>query len=92
MQLAGWCSVWIDPGLCSTPACLYCSLPQVVPEFVSKITQIFDCKAARHGNMLVGRTGAGKSEAWRCLARAMARLKRECPGDARFQDVSGPHV
>jgi len=59
----------------------------VVPEFVSKIVQVFDCKLARHGNMIVGRTGAGKSEAWRCLARAMGRLRREHPGDARFQKV-----
>ena len=59
----------------------------MVPDFVSKIIQIFDCKAARHGNMLVGRTGAGKSEAWRCLARAMARLSREHPEDPRFQKV-----
>ena len=27
--------------------------------------------------MIVGKTGAGKSEAWRCLQRAMARLKKE---------------
>jgi hypothetical protein len=34
----------------------YCN-PQVVPEFVTKIIQVFDCKVARHGNMIVGRTG-----------------------------------
>jgi hypothetical protein len=28
-----------------------------VPEFVTKIIQVFDCKVARHGNMIVGRTG-----------------------------------
>jgi dynein heavy chain len=61
--------------------------PQVVPAFVSKIVQIFDCKAARHGNMIVGRTGAGKSEAWRALAGAMGRLRREGVADARFQKV-----
>lgn len=62
---------------------------QVVPAFVSKIVQIFDCKVARHGNMIVGRTGAGKSEAWRCLARAMARLRKEGSEDPRFQKVGG---
>lgn len=54
---------------------------------MSKIVQIFDCKAARHGNMIVGRTGAGKSEAWRALARALGRLRREHPEDPRFQKV-----
>jgi energy-coupling factor transporter ATP-binding protein EcfA2 len=62
--------------------------PQALPEFVAKIVQIFDCKVARHGNMIVGQTGAGKSEAWRCLARAMARLRREGHEDPRFQKVS----
>lgn len=60
---------------------------QVVPEFVTKIIQIFDCKVARHGNMIVGKTGSGKSEAWRCLTRAMARLKTEHPDDERYQNV-----
>ncbi len=40
---------------------------QVVPEYVTKIIQVFDCKVARHGNMIVGRTGSGKSEAWKAL-------------------------
>ena len=34
-------------------------------------------QVARHGNMIVGRTGAGKSEAWKCLTRSMAQLKKE---------------
>lgn len=72
------------PGPLASP-----DLPKVVPEFVSKIIQIFDCKVARHGNMIVGRTGAGKSDAWRCLSRAMARLNKEHPEDERFQKVGG---
>ena len=48
----------------------------VVDEWITKMVQIFDCKVARHGNMIVGRTGAGKSEAWKCLTRAMAELKK----------------
>eukprot|EP00967_Tisochrysis_lutea_P089170 scaffold126813_cov21-Tisochrysis_lutea.AAC.1 len=58
---------------------------QVVPEFVTKIIQIFDCKVARHGNMIVGRTGSGKSTAWKTLTRAMARLKKDDVQDERFQ-------
>jgi len=60
---------------------------QVVPEYVTKIIQIFDCKVARHGNMIVGRTGSGKSTAWKALTRAMARLRKEDHPDERFQKV-----
>lgn len=58
---------------------------------MTKIIQVFDCKVARHGNMIVGRTGSGKSAAWRCLERALARLKREEPEDDRYQKVSRDH-
>ena len=51
------------------------------------LPQVFDCKVARHGNMIVGRTGSGKSEAWKALQRALARLKKEQPEDERFQKV-----
>lgn len=58
---------------------------------MSKVLQIFECKVARHGNMLVGKTGAGKSTALRCLARVLGRIKRNPPplltGDDRFQHV-----
>jgi dynein heavy chain, axonemal len=58
-----------------------------VPEFVNKIIQIFDCKVARHGNMLVGKTGAGKTAAWQTLQKALGRLKKESPGNEQFQQV-----
>ena len=48
---------------------------------------VFDCKVARHGNMIVGKTGAGKSEAWKCLTRAMARLKEIEPENENYQRV-----
>jgi hypothetical protein len=60
---------------------------QIVPEFITKIIQVFDCKVARHGNMIVGRTGAGKTEAWRALQRALGKLRKEEPADERFQKV-----
>lgn len=80
-----WCSLYCQPwcsrtsvGLvrCSSPACLSapaasCPVPQV----------------ARHGNMIVGKTGSGKTEAWKCLQRALLRLKKEEPDDERFQRV-----
>ena len=61
---------------------------QVVPEFVTKIIQIFDCKVARHGNMIVGKTGAGKSVAWQTLQRAMARLRKDGHESEQFQKVN----
>ena len=57
---------------------------QVVSEYIVKIIQVFDCKVARHGNMIVGKTGSGKTEAWKCLQRALARLKKEEPDDERW--------
>eukprot|EP00803_Ostreobium_quekettii_P003801 evm.model.scf_837.1 EVM.evm.TU.scf_837.1 scf_837:4442-7048(+) len=60
---------------------------QVVPEYVVKIVQIFDCKVARHGNMIVGKTGSGKTEAWKCLQKAMAKLKKQFPDEETYQKV-----
>lgn len=37
--------------------------------------------------MIVGRTGAGKTVAWRCLENALAKLKELHPEDERFQKV-----
>lgn len=47
-------------------------------------------KVARHGNMIVGKTGSGKSTAWRCLAAAMGKLAASPAGasDERYQRVS----
>jgi dynein heavy chain, axonemal len=60
---------------------------QIVAEYVTKLIQIFDCKVARHGNMIVGKTGAGKTNAWRCLQRAMRKLAKTHPEDERYQHV-----
>ena len=49
--------------------------------------QIFDCKVARHGNMIVGRTGAGKTVAWRTLQAVMAKLRVTHGHDERYQKV-----
>jgi len=55
---------------------------------VTKIIQIFDCKVARHGNMIVGKTGAGKSVAWQTLQRAMGRLRKDAHESEQFQKVT----
>jgi dynein heavy chain len=58
-----------------------------VDKFVSKIIQIYDCRVARHGNMIVGKTGSGKSEAWKCLQRTLGKLKVSHPEVESFQRV-----
>jgi len=60
---------------------------QIVPEYVDKIIQIFDCKVARHGNMIVGKTGSGKSVAWKSLSRAMGKLSKRFPDNEEYQEV-----
>ena len=57
---------------------------QVIPDFVTKILQIYDCKLARHGNMIVGKTGSGKSEAWKALQRALTKLKETNGNNENF--------
>lgn len=41
--------------------------------------------------MVVGRTGSGKTVAWRTLTRAMAVLKETHSSDERYQRVH-PHI
>jgi len=58
-----------------------------VPAFVNKVIEIFDCKLARHGNMIVGKTGAGKSSAWKCLQRTLSTLSAVHPDEEHYQKV-----
>ncbi|GMH41208.1 hypothetical protein BSKO_09118 [Bryopsis sp. KO-2023] len=60
---------------------------QIVPDYITKIIQIFDCKVARHGNMIVGKTGSGKTEAWKCLQATLAKLKKKFPDEETYQKV-----
>ena len=60
---------------------------QVVDDWIVKIIQVFDCKVARHGNMIVGKTGAGKSAAWKVLKEAMGQLCKDGKGEGEFQKV-----
>ena len=56
------------------------------PTIVKKTIQLFETKATRHGNMIVGRTGSGKTVSYQTLARAMTRLY-EVEQDEAFQAV-----
>ena len=66
-----------------------CELNNVQPvdAWISKIIQIFDCKTARHGNMIVGKTGSGKTCAREILMKAMSRLKQSGAHGEHFQHV-----
>ncbi|OHS94615.1 Dynein heavy chain family protein [Tritrichomonas foetus] len=43
---------------------------------IEKIIQLNDVMETRHGNMLVGRTGSGKTTNWKILSRAVTRCGR----------------
>ncbi|KAJ4457121.1 putative Dynein heavy chain 2; axonemal [Paratrimastix pyriformis] len=48
---------------------------QVHPQILFKTVQLYETKNIRHGVMLVGPTGGGKSVIWNTLARAKNKLK-----------------
>ncbi|KAL0488326.1 dynein heavy chain [Acrasis kona] len=50
---------------------------QIVPCFVNKIIQLYDTLIVRHGVMLVGPTGGGKTSARDVLASSMNALSKE---------------
>ena len=57
---------------------------QVEPKLVTKVIQLYESKNTRHGNMIVGRTGSGKSTCWKMLQAAMTRLNN-------VRSASGSH-
>lgn len=58
---------------------------QAVDVFKEKVIQLCEMTVVRHGLMLVGPTGGGKTCCYRALAGAMSRLKKE--GSAVFESV-----
>eukprot|EP00026_Physarum_polycephalum_P000043 Phypoly_transcript_00043.p1 GENE.Phypoly_transcript_00043~~Phypoly_transcript_00043.p1 ORF type:complete len:2765 (+),score=358.08 Phypoly_transcript_00043:606-8297(+) len=52
---------------------------QPVPSFKTKCIQLYETTVVRHGLMLVGPTGGGKTTCYRVLARALTRLKDSPP-------------
>lgn len=46
---------------------------QVVPDFVKKIIQLLETMIIRHGNMIVGSTGTGKTTVSRILMKALTQ-------------------
>jgi len=63
---------------------------QEVSFMIEKAIQVYEIKLTRHGNMLVGASGSGKSTAWQTLVRAMKRLLDE-GADETLQKVT-PYI
>ena len=58
-------------------------LIQPVDAFITKVIQLYETTIVRHGLMLVGPTGGGKTMIYRSLARAMTKLQ----DSERFEKV-----
>ena len=60
---------------------------QIVPKFVKKIIQLLETMIVRHGVMLVGLTGTGKTTCAKILARALTQLNNEGSADSWHKSV-----
>ena len=60
---------------------------EILPAFVTKVTQLFDTFNVRFGVMLVGPAGGGKTTCYKALAHSMTKLRKRGSADARFQEV-----
>ena len=59
---------------------------QIIDVTVTKIIQLYETKNSRHGVMIVGQTGSGKSVTWKMLRNTLSRLRKENRG-AQYQFV-----
>ncbi len=55
------------------------------PELIKKTIQLYKTKLTRHGVMIVGSTGSGKTTCWKILQAALTRLKKQ--GHAKYNAV-----
>ena len=60
---------------------------QAVPEFVTKCLQLYETIVVRHGLMMVGPTGGGKSCVMRVLAAALSALAADGVRGPRYQPI-----
>lgn len=60
---------------------------QVVPKYVRKIIQLLETMMVRHGIMLVGVTGTGKTTCSYILSKALSQLNTDGGTDPWHQQV-----
>ena len=60
---------------------------QIVPAFITKIIQLLETAQVRHGNMLVGSTGVGKSTCSHILSKALTQLHKDGHQDDWYKPV-----
>jgi dynein heavy chain len=65
---------------------------QPVPIFIKKNIELYEMICVRHGLMVVGPTGGGKSENIRTLARALSALKQEGLDGLKYEKVDIHHL
>ncbi|KAJ3224818.1 Dynein heavy chain 2, axonemal [Clydaea vesicula] len=49
---------------------------QYIPALMTKVTQLYETKISRHGVMIVGCTGSGKSSIWKLLQSTLTKLSK----------------
>jgi len=76
-------------GKAITASCAHYNV-QEVELFIAKILQLYDTIQVRHGLMIVGPTGGGKSSNYRVLAHAMSSLAHEERFEKVHVDVLNP--
>ncbi|RKP20476.1 dynein heavy chain 6, axonemal, partial [Rozella allomycis CSF55] len=59
----------------------------IVPAFVERVIQLYETMKVRHGVMLVGPTGSGKTTNYEILASALTKLKERDPNNPDYQKV-----
>ncbi|KAI9333548.1 dynein heavy chain and region D6 of dynein motor-domain-containing protein [Obelidium mucronatum] len=60
---------------------------EVVDSFITRICQLYETMRIRHGVMLVGPTGGGKTTCYEILREANTRLKDRYPANVNFEKV-----
>ncbi|CAK95203.1 unnamed protein product (macronuclear) [Paramecium tetraurelia] len=61
---------------------------QIIPNFITKMLQLFDTQNVRFGTMIVGGSGSGKTNCYQILAETISEIKvQNLSQDPRFQEL-----